>query len=125
VRDENLRLQLYRRLSAVTTDKEIAAMRAELHDRFGALPEEAENLFFQLQLKLYALNAEVRGVTTEEGQIVVRAESLERIDRGRLQRRLGDRARVSRRAVWLPLDEDERWRTALVAVLQAMEESLS
>jgi transcription-repair coupling factor (superfamily II helicase) len=127
IRDATLRLQLYRRLSAVTSEEEIADLEAELRDRFGPLPEEAENLFYQLQLKLYAWNAEVKAITTEEGQITIRADSLEEMDRGRLQRRLGDRARVSRRAVWIPLDAagNERWRTAVVAVLQAMAEGLS
>ena len=35
-----------------------------------------------------------------------------------------ERARVARRAVWLPLDGEERWRTVLIAVLQAMAEGL-
>ncbi len=124
IRDDTLRLQLYRRLATVTSDEEIAEMEAELRDRFGPLPEEAENLFYQLQLKLRALDAEVKAITTEEGQLVVRADSLEEIDRTWLQRRLGDRARVSRRAVWLAQDEDQRWRMVLVAVLQAMAEGL-
>jgi len=58
---------------------------------------------------------------------VVRADSLEEVDRDWLQRRMGDRARVTRRAVWLPLDEggeNGRWRITLAAVLQAMVEGL-
>lgn len=132
VPDDTLRLQLYRRLSGLTEEKELEELRAELQDRFGPLPEEGENLFFQLQLKLYALAAGARAITTEEGQVVIRADSLEQVDRRRLQRRLGDRARVTRRAVWLPLDEPsppgtpggERWRTTLIAVLQAIAEEL-
>jgi transcription-repair coupling factor (superfamily II helicase) len=124
VRDSALRLQLYRRLAGLTSEEEIEDLGAELKDRFGALPEESENLFYQLRLKLHALSAGAKTITMEEGQVVVRADSLEEMDRARLQRRLGDRARVARRAVWLPLDEDERWRTTLVAVLQAMTEEL-
>jgi transcription-repair coupling factor (superfamily II helicase) len=124
VRDSALRLQLYRRLAGLTREGEIEDLGSELEDRFGPLPEEGENLFYQLRLKLYALSAVVKVITMEEGQVVVRADSLEEMDRVRLQRRLGDRARVARRAVWLPLDDDERWRTALVAVLQAMAEEL-
>jgi transcription-repair coupling factor (superfamily II helicase) len=123
--DSTLRLQLYRRLAGLTSEEEIDDLQVELQDRFGPLPEEAENLFSQLQLKLYALAAGVKVITTEEGQVVVRADSLEDVDRVWLQRRLGDRARVARRAVWLPLDEDDRWRTTLVAVLQAMGEGLA
>jgi transcription-repair coupling factor (superfamily II helicase) len=112
-------------LAGLTTEEEIDDLRAELEDRFGPLPEKAENLFFQLRLKLGALEAGAKAVTIEEGQLVVRADSLEDVDRIWLQGRLGDRARVARRALWLPLDEDDRWRTALVAALQAISEGLA
>jgi len=132
VPDGSLRLQLYRRLAGQTAKKGIDEMRAELEDRFGPLPEEAENLFYQLRLKVDAMAAGVKAITIEEGQIVIRADSLEKVDRDRLQRRMGDRARVTRRAVWLPLDEagaladgeNGRWRVTLAAVLQAMVEGL-
>jgi transcription-repair coupling factor (superfamily II helicase) len=120
-----LRLQLYRRLAGLVSEDEIDDLRTELKDRFGPLPEETENLLFQLRLKLHALVAGAKVITTEEGQVVIRAESLEDLDRVWLQRRLGDRARVARRAVWQPLDQDDRWRTTLVAVLQAMGEGLA
>ena len=71
--------------------------------------------------------AGVKAITIEEGQIVIRADSLEKVDRDWLQRRMGDRARVTRRAVWVPLDEeggDGRWRVTMAAVLQAMVEGL-
>jgi transcription-repair coupling factor (superfamily II helicase) len=125
VQDSTLRLQLYRRLASVTREQEIDEMRAELEDRFGPVPEEAENLFYQLRLKLHALAADAKAIVVEERQIAVRADSLEELDRSWLQRRLGDRARVSRRAVWLPLDGEERWRTSLMAVLQAIVEGLA
>jgi transcription-repair coupling factor (superfamily II helicase) len=124
VPDGTLRLQLYRRLAAVTREEEIDDMRSELEDRFGVIPVQAEDLFFQLRLKLHALAAEAKAIITEEGQVVVRADSLENLDRDWLQRRLGDRARVSRRAVWLRLDGEERWRMTLTAVLQAIAEGL-
>jgi transcription-repair coupling factor (superfamily II helicase) len=125
VPDAKLRLQLYRRLSGLTGEKELDELHAELEDRFGSLPEQAENLFFQLRLKLHALLGGVKAISTEEGQAVIRADSLEDLDRTWLQRRLGDRARVARRAVWLPLDEDDRWRTVLIAGLQAIAEGLA
>mgnify|MGYP002681895250 CR=1 FL=1 len=125
VPDSNLRLQLYRRSASLATQQEVDDLEAELKDRFGPLPPEAENLFFLLQLKLHALRAEAKAIVIEEGQVVIRADSLEEVDRERLQRRLGDRGRVSRRAVWIPLDEEDRWRTSLIAALQAISESLS
>jgi transcription-repair coupling factor (superfamily II helicase) len=122
--DSALRLQLYRRLAGATSEIEVNDLQAEMEDRFGPLPEEGRNLFYQLQIKLLALAAGVKAIGVEEGQIVLRADSLEDMDRAWLQRRLGDRARVARRSVWLPLDGDERWRTILLAVLQAIRAGL-
>ena len=124
VPDDVLRLQLYRRLAGVSREEEIDDLRAELVDRFGEMPVQAEDLLFQLRLKLLALAAGAKALVKEEGQVLIRADSLERLDRERLQRRLGERARVARRAVWLPLDGEGRWRTTLVAVLQAIAEGL-
>jgi transcription-repair coupling factor (superfamily II helicase) len=124
VPDTMLRLQIYRRLAALTNEKQVDDLQAELQDRFGVLPIQAQDLFFQLRLKIQALAAGAKAITTEEGQVVVRADSLEEVDRAWLQRRLGDRARVARRAVWIPLNDDDRWRTVLVAALQAVAEGL-
>ena len=51
VADLPVRLGLYRRIGALTTDQETEAMAAELVDRFGPLPPEVENLLQVVTLK--------------------------------------------------------------------------
>ena len=51
VRDLPVRLGLYRRIGALTSDAESEAMAAELVDRFGKLPDEVENLLQVVHLK--------------------------------------------------------------------------
>jgi transcription-repair coupling factor (superfamily II helicase) len=51
VRDLPVRLGLYRRIGALQTEAEIEAMAAELADRFGPLPPEAETLLQVVWLK--------------------------------------------------------------------------
>ncbi len=51
VRDLPVRLGLYRRIGALSTDGESEALAAELVDRFGPLPEEVENLLQVVRLK--------------------------------------------------------------------------
>ncbi len=51
VEDVSLRLSLYRRVSSMESAEEIESFAAELADRFGAIPEEAEALFTTLKLK--------------------------------------------------------------------------
>ncbi len=122
VPDESLRLHLYRRLAGLSTLAEVDDMAQELEDRFGRLPRPTENLLYQLRLKILAMAAGVQAISTEEGQVVIRAEGLGRAEERRLQRRLGSKARVGRRQVWLPLDARGRWRELLPDILQTMAE---
>ena len=57
--DLSVRMDLYRRLSELTTLDEINGMRAELKDRFGLYPVETENLFLTLELKVLAKQAHI------------------------------------------------------------------
>ncbi len=51
VPDLGLRMELYHRMANLETPEEIQQMRAELEDRFGALPPEVENLLSTVALK--------------------------------------------------------------------------
>jgi len=115
-------LHLYRRLAGLSTLTEVDDMAQELEDRFGELPQPTVHLLYQLRLKIVAMAAGVQAITTEEGQVVVKAEGLGRAEEKWLQRRLGNKARVGRRQVWLPLDARGRWRELLPSILQTMAE---
>jgi transcription-repair coupling factor (superfamily II helicase) len=52
VPDEDAKLDVYRRLARVESRDEIAALRQELRDRFGPLPDEAEGLLLVSELRL-------------------------------------------------------------------------
>ncbi len=59
VADLPVRLGLYRRISGLVTDAESEALAAELVDRFGAIPEEVENLLSVVALKRACREANV------------------------------------------------------------------
>jgi transcription-repair coupling factor (superfamily II helicase) len=125
VPDEALRLQLYRRLAGLFNEEDIAAMAQELEDRFGELPEPVTNLLYQLKLKALALESGVQAVTIDSGQIVIKAEGLEELDRAGLQRRVGPQIRVSRRQIWMPLHPNPAlWQAELEKVLRLMRRML-
>lgn len=123
VPSERLRLQLYRRLASVQEPGQVKELESELQDRFGPLPEPVQNLLYQLRLKALAIAAGAQAVTREEGQFVIHAESLEHMNRERLQRVLGDAARVQRRRVWVrSADQPSIWQARLAQMLEAMAE---
>src|SRR5207247_4391290 len=57
VPDEAVKLELYRRLARAEAPSEIQAVREELRDRFGPLPDEAQRLLLVSELR--ALGARV------------------------------------------------------------------
>lgn len=140
IEEESLRLQMYRRIAGMTHLESIDEMRREMIDRFGTddetggVPVEVENLFYQIRVKILALRANVQNIGRELDQLVIRSDSLENINRPALESRLlqafgsapsrkdPDAAipRVARRAVYLPIDDEEKWRNALVRTLEIM-----
>ncbi|WP_419995590.1 transcription-repair coupling factor [Streptomyces boninensis] len=51
---ERLRLQAYRSIASATTEEDIKAVREELTDRYGPLPEPVENLLLVAGLRMLA-----------------------------------------------------------------------
>ena len=52
VPDDEVKLDLYRRLARATSAGEIDELRAEMRERFGPLPDEAENLLHMARLRV-------------------------------------------------------------------------
>src|SRR6185369_814122 len=64
---EELRLEAYRRLAAVTTEGEVEDIRAEWVDRYGPVPAEAEALLEVARLRAECARTGVREVTVTKG----------------------------------------------------------
>ena len=141
VAEENLRLQLYRRIAGLTNQEEIDTMRQELLDRFGAeedsqrVPDAVENLFYQILVKGLALKAGVANIGRRRDQIAIFIEDLGDTRRRKLQQRLRmslghsndegefipeNAVHIGREAVYIPIDEDDFWRLLLVRALEVL-----
>ncbi|MBW2589988.1 MAG: transcription-repair coupling factor, partial [Deltaproteobacteria bacterium] len=69
--DIDQRLSAYRRLTKMTELSEIADFKAELIDRFGALPREAANLLLKIMLKVLSVKAGVKRLDLTGGKLVL------------------------------------------------------
>jgi len=56
------KLDVYRRLSRIEDPRELEALRAELRDRFGPLPEPAETMFATAQLRILGGTLGIEGI---------------------------------------------------------------
>jgi transcription-repair coupling factor (superfamily II helicase) len=66
VEDENLRLRLYQRISALGTRKEIAQIKKELQDRFGKRPKEVQRLLLIAELRIVAAERGIESITVRQ-----------------------------------------------------------
>jgi len=120
VPDQDLRLQLYRRMASLSEERDILAIGAELADRFGPLPPPVENLIYQLRVKVRALKAGVESLASDSGQIVITLPAaLSETDQGYLTALLAPGARVSKNKIWLRKAESEaEWKSLVLEVLE-------
>jgi transcription-repair coupling factor (superfamily II helicase) len=132
---EDVRLEAYRRLAAVSTDAEVDDIRAEWTDRFGPPPPPAEGLLAVGRLRALCLRTGVREVSAapaRPGQgrggpgrrgLVARVAPLELPASARVRlRRLRPDAVVKDEGhqLTVPLGPDERPVEALTALLEEL-----
>ncbi|MDA8654528.1 transcription-repair coupling factor [Alphaproteobacteria bacterium] len=60
--DLELRMGLYRRLSLLDSDEQVEGFAAEMIDRFGPLPQEVQNLFSVVKLKIACYQAGIEKI---------------------------------------------------------------
>ncbi|OUX38945.1 MAG: transcription-repair coupling factor [Kiritimatiellaceae bacterium TMED266] len=71
IEDENLRLRLYQRLSALAEKKEITLIQQEIKDRFGPLPPPVQRLLLIAQLRIHAAAHNINAITVRDNQVML------------------------------------------------------
>ncbi len=66
-----LRMDLYRRLGSLGTNEDVNTIRLEFIDRFGPLPEEAENLMETLKLKILCRKASIQKLESGPNGVLI------------------------------------------------------
>lgn len=71
VADEELRLELYRKLCSVTTVDAIDGLAEEIRDRFGTLPDAIQNLLAMTKLKVAAGSHGIHTVNVHHRRVIL------------------------------------------------------
>ncbi|MCM2317146.1 MAG: transcription-repair coupling factor [Thermoanaerobaculia bacterium] len=90
VADENLRMMFYKKIASAKDEERLGAIRAEMRDRFGAVPDDVDRLLDFVRLKLRAQSIGVQSVAREGKQIALRFSAGAKIDPNRLLLLLGE-----------------------------------
>lgn len=77
IADEQTRIEIYSKLANLDTLGQLQELKAELEDRFGPLPPEAENLLAVTEMKILAKERSIEKVSIREKYLTLQfAESL-------------------------------------------------
>jgi transcription-repair coupling factor (superfamily II helicase) len=69
ITDESIRVNIYQRLSSAQQTFMIDRIKEELYDRFGPIPEEAENLLDIAQLRLFGQECGVKRIILKDQSV--------------------------------------------------------
>jgi transcription-repair coupling factor (superfamily II helicase) len=84
ITEENLRMTFYKKIASASTEDRLNDIRNEMRDRFGALPENVENLFHFVRVKWYAKHLGVLSIVREGARGVLKLTQHARIDPNKL-----------------------------------------
>lgn len=88
IRDTDLRYITYRKITSCRSDEAIADVRDELRDRYGALPEETENLLGIISLKEDLQKLKIHRLDQGEDKLVLSFAEQTPVDPVRLLNRI-------------------------------------
>jgi transcription-repair coupling factor (superfamily II helicase) len=120
VPDKNMRLHLYRRIADIRSLDETVVLAEEFRDRFGPLPEDVENLLYQLKVRILAQQAGLEAVRVENKQLAL-SFSAETIPSGLPN--LGPQVRAGKTSLWLPYATNPNWQNHLIEILQKLNQA--
>jgi len=121
VADLQLKMNLYQRIALVTELAQSERVYKEIRDRFGPMPEQVENLFYLLDLKLKALQANVESIRKRPLQedVVIQLKEGATFDRYDLGKRFGPNLRLGSLQLRLHVTGDD-WRPDVQRLLDAL-----
>lgn len=141
IEDGETRYRFYHRIAGLRNDQEADEFRQELIDRFGsvsarvdAIPEEVENLLYQIKVKRAAEQADIELISHRHPELLIKPrEGLEQ-SRHRISAMLQrvvtvapttrfatDKPwRVGREGIYLSLRQEETWPDLLLTILERL-----
>jgi transcription-repair coupling factor (superfamily II helicase) len=120
--DKDFRLRLYRRLADAHNLDQINKLKEEFKDRFGPIPPETENLFYQLEVRTWAENCGASSVSVENNQVTIRFPTLPEGLPPRQFPFLDKDIRTGKNAIWFKAQDHQTWQPRLLEILKKIQQ---
>jgi transcription-repair coupling factor (superfamily II helicase) len=119
VPDMRLKIDLYRRISRMTVEKDLDEFRAELVDRFGSLPAPVEQLVKLARLRIWAHTWKLGSIHIEGQYIVLGYNNRKQLDL-LVARSQGQLRTADDQSAYLPMGNDVSDPAAVMGTLETL-----
>lgn len=125
--DQELRLNLYRRIANLRDEEEAAATAIEFTDRFGALPQQVENLLLQMKFKIRAHRIGLASISIENEQLILQYPPLPQGIKQRDLPVIDPEVIIGKNAYRMPLKnlKSRSWQDFLLEILLEIEHAMA
>jgi transcription-repair coupling factor (superfamily II helicase) len=120
VTEDAVRLRLYQRFSAIDEDSQLANLVSEVEDRFGALPEPAQQLVYLTSLRLRAAESGVEAMTATAQEVIVKFDRLPSLNFDQLGRAAGTPLKRGSNQLRFARGAGNAWMERLYALVAAL-----
>lgn len=69
--NQQIKMEIYKKISSVTTDEEFDSVLGELNDRFGPIPEEVSSLLAIAEIKILCKKLKISSLKERQGEVRV------------------------------------------------------
>lgn len=80
IREDALKMDIYRRLNRSVTFEEVRAIAEEITDRFGNLPHPVRNLLSESELRIIAQQSKIRSMMRVDGVLIMQVTDLKKAE---------------------------------------------
>ncbi|MCF6156914.1 MAG: transcription-repair coupling factor [Candidatus Brocadia sp.] len=80
IREDALKMDIYRRLNRSITSEEVRSIADEITDRFGNLPYPVRNLLSESELRIIAQQSKIRSMVRVDGVLIIQVADLKKAE---------------------------------------------
>ena len=80
IREDALKMDIYRRLNRSVTFEEVRSIAEEITDRFGDIPHPVKNLLSESELRIIAHQSKIRSVVRVDGILIIQVADLKKAE---------------------------------------------
>ena len=97
-----IKMEIYKKIAAVTDDAEFDAVLAELADRFGPIPEEVSSLLALAEIRIICRKLSIKSIKERQGEVAVEFQQVSNISIDKILKLIKDNPGTVRLNAKLP-----------------------